>query len=466
MRLSDIRKRGVIPSKRHDAFLLSLLLAVLTNVLFFAIQGLLPAIILLLTLLGLMPPPQIDAEKLTPFELIDPALLDLDQLPFVIQDATQQNEELSSELPPDATGIFDQEARQTQPTPDLPEGSAFIPEGVDIIMTVPGLPGPELPPGNAEENAYQPEQAEAPQTPTPPEEASEAMEMIPPEPEPLPEPSPEPSPEPEPYEPAEATQPDAFSAVFEEEIVRLDDPFTAEDLESAISPILLDAERQTQIREDVIELAALPASPDQFSDPSQREIERLARQPFEQPAPRPPERLPRPEPAREMRQPEPPAAPQPARPASEANEPSPERPPRPQPVFRRIGGDSGQAGAPAHRQTETSVRLIGEDASMRILQHRYGAYMAKVGRQLQQSLNRQMIMSPLSFSTGQIKLRFGIAPDGSLSFYETVFVRAGMESERIMSERMLQEAAPFDPLTAEMQADPNFQNLTVVVNLM
>jgi hypothetical protein len=137
-------------------------------------------------------------------------------------------------------------------------------------------------------------------------------------------------------------------------------------------------------------------------------------------------------------------------------------------VFKKIGSANPPSGGgtPLRRSRETAVKLIGEDASMRILQHRWGPYMAKVARQLQESLNRQMILNPLIYSTGQIKLRFGIAPDGKLSFYETVFALDSMEAERILSERMLREAAPFDPLTPDMQKDENFQNLTVVVHLL
>lgn len=142
-----------------------------------------------------------------------------------------------------------------------------------------------------------------------------------------------------------------------------------------------------------------------------------------------------------------------------------------QPTFRRIGDNAPSVnavsgGAPSRQNRSTTVNLLDNDPSMRLLTHRYGEYMAKVARQLQESLNRVMALTSLSLARGQVKIRFGIAPDGTLSYQETIFPNDGeMTSERLISEQMLREAAPFDEPTARMMEDPLFQKMTVIVNL-
>ncbi|MCL2001535.1 MAG: hypothetical protein FWG74_08885, partial [Planctomycetes bacterium] len=145
----------------------------------------------------------------------------------------------------------------------------------------------------------------------------------------------------------------------------------------------------------------------------------------------------------------------------------PERRNRPQPTFRSIGGGSLAGGAPPRRNTSTSVRLLDSDPNMELLAHRYGEYMAKLARQLQNSLNREMVLSPTGYTAGQVKIRFGITPDGLLDFQETLFPTDGsLTAERMMSERMLREAGPFDPFTPGMMKDVElFQRLTVVIHL-
>lgn len=459
LKISELRRRGLIPAKQHDAFLLALLLAVLINVVFFAIQALLPKLALLFTLLGINPPPpRPDEEKQIPFVLVDPSFLD---------------EEVRTDLPPDAEGTVGREARQTEETPDLPEETAYRDEGMDIILTAPeGNPGLEVPAGNADEDMEQPAPAEPPSeaAPEPPPEIEEVPEQ--PEPQPEPEPAPEPEPVPEP-EPLPEPQPEP-EPLPEPDVPDIDaEPPEAEPVEEHSEEVLPEpppeftraeaepeAPRPVDPLDDIIDLAALPVTPEGFVDTTSRELERIATRPLDQPRP-PPRERPRPE-RQEQVQPEPPARPQPPVERPEAPQP---RPDRPQPVFKKIGGESSASGAPPRRSTDTAVKLIGEDASMRILQHRWGPYMAKVARQLQESLNRQMILSPTIFSTGQVRIRFGIAPDGTLSFQETLYVQDGMESARLMSEQTVKEAAPFDPLTPEMQKDENFQNMTVMITL-
>ena len=93
--------------------------------------------------------------------------------------------------------------------------------------------------------------------------------------------------------------------------------------------------------------------------------------------------------------------------------------------------------------------------------------MQKVAEQLQLSLVRHMTMSPPVAASGQIRVLFGINADGSLSHCR-IADSAGVdkEMERIFGEEVVRNAAPFEPLTPEMQQDDNFQKMTVIVHLM
>ncbi|MCC8108566.1 MAG: hypothetical protein LIQ30_05860, partial [Planctomycetes bacterium] len=129
--MNKIRNRGVIPERRHDAFLLALLLAVSMNVAFFAVQAILPHLAYLLQALGpeaRMAEPIPEEEEL-PFILVDPSLLD--------DDVPPEN--------PDTMSTVTMTAKQNSESPDIPEDSAYIPEGVDEILTPePGNPGDDL----------------------------------------------------------------------------------------------------------------------------------------------------------------------------------------------------------------------------------------------------------------------------------------------------------------------------------
>jgi hypothetical protein len=114
------------------------------------------------------------------------------------------------------------------------------------------------------------------------------------------------------------------------------------------------------------------------------------------------------------------------------------------------------------------VNLLNNgDPIMNLLKHRYGEYMGKMERQLQASLLRQMILKPLDYARGQIKIRFGVGPDGVLTYQTTVFPADGsLELERILAESTVREAASFDPMTPNMLKDLDlFQNMTVLVIL-
>jgi hypothetical protein len=209
---------------------------------------------------------------------------------------------------------------------------------------------------------------------------------------------------------------------------------------------------------EVIDLALVPESRERPLSP---EIPRLAEAPA-----RPPERtadlaVPPPR-MEEFTAPETlPATPS-ARPAGNPAEPQ----------IKSIGGAAGSSGgSPPRRNADSRVNLLSHgDAIMDMLAHKYGEYMRKMARQLQDSLNRQMILAPFNYTRGQVKIQFGVSPDGGLVYQQTVFPLDGSrELERVLSERTVREAAPFDPFTPQMLNDAKylefFQKLTVVVNL-
>lgn len=474
-RVGRIRNHGALPERRHDAFLLALLLAVSVSVAFFAIQALLPKLTHLLQILG----PEAAAaqpqeEDSYPFVLVDPSLFD---------------EEPDPEQTTEAVTTVNRLARQTEEQPDLEKGRSYMEEGVEEILSAPeGNPGPAesylQAPGeqivdqvNEVQEPPPPEPAEMSEPEAAPPEPAEETPPPEPEPEPPPEPMQEPPPEPQPEEmpppPAEPQEPlpDPFEPPDPEiEPVETPDPpeETTQDTPEPEEPV---AEVAPDALPDMLDIATLPQSPDGLLDPETRRMEEIIRQNQDYPPPPPQQRL-RPE---EFREPEQPQSVQPQEQTPE--QPQEQRPRdrtgRPQPQIKRIGQNASPSpsaqsvagGAPRRRNLTTRVDLFG-DASMALLAHRYGPYMEKLQRQLQASLNRQMVLAPMSYGTGQVKIRFGISPDGTLSFYDTVFPLDGsLDTERLLSERTLREAAPFDPLTPEMQQDVMFQHMSVTVHL-
>ena len=89
--------------------------------------------------------------------------------------------------------------------------------------------------------------------------------------------------------------------------------------------------------------------------------------------------------------------------------------------------------------------------------------MAVVARRLEESLRRQEVLNPTPLRRGEVRLRFGIAADGSIVDLVVEHVPEGMAVERGICERTVREAGPFPPLTPEMEKDGNFRRLTVRV---
>lgn len=502
-RSDKIRNYGLIPERRHDAFLLALLLALALNAAFFAIQAIIPRIASLLQLLGPEAALQKEEEGALPFVLVDPSLFD----------------EPVDDRRPDAESLVDREARQAETAPaDLPEDKPFVEEGVDELQSMPeGNPGPEessaVNAPESSESAPTPSEEQAPGEqgddgdvepvePTEPIERDEAADVPeeegepeepvsePVEPPPPPEPEPEPEPQPEP-EPVEANieqfvpPPPMDAEPMREpppepplpEAIPEPEPVPEPPVEPVPEPLPEESFQPDPVPE-TIDLAALPIAPDGLYDPQRRYLEEMIRRDA---APRPvPEWREQPRDEAEeyeeyaRRQYEALRETQQQRPRQQQSEQQPSRREgRRQPTFRRIGrsGSAGSApsragGAPRHRNQDSRIDVLDSDPNMKYLAHKYAEYMRKMARLLQESLNREVLLQPVGYTVGQAKLVFTIAPDGTLGQYRTLYPTDGeLDYVRITSEQTLINAGPFDPPTPEMLRDPVFKQMSLTVNL-
>ncbi len=465
-RLDSIRKNGAIPERRHDAFLLALLLAVGFNVAVFAAQALLPHLAALLQMLGAEA--NIAREEAFPFVLVDPSFLD--------------------EPPPEApaaTSAINREARQEAMTPEAGR-DVYRPEGVqEQLLLAEGNPG-EIDPGVDSSGLPDIEavggDANAPTEPTeaPPEAMpEEAPEETPPEPaeeppppeeaapEPLPEPPPEAPAEPLPPPPQPEETPDPSPQPLPEQLVEA--PPEAPPAEPPPEPVPVEEPAASPLPE-LTDLAALPVMEGGIFDPDTRMLRERARE-VVPPAPaRIPERRESFQPEQAV-QPWPQPATQPMQEPQTAQRPDqPVRPQRrnrenaPQATVRQMGGAGVAGGArPRQNMRGRSVDLF-DDPYMALLRDRYPEYMTKLGRMLQDSLNRTMVLYPNYYATGQARLLFRIDAGGLIDWYETQYPVDGSDNTlRAISERTLLEAGPFDPPPAAMLADPAFQRMSLNV---
>ncbi len=521
-RLNKIRNRGVIPERRHDAFLLAFLLAVSMNIAFFAVQAILPHLAYLLQALG----PEARLEQPTPEE---------EELPFILVDPSLLDDEIPPEDPETMSSVT-MTAKQNSESPDIPEDSAYIPEGVDEILTPePGNPGDDLgaitTPGDESDaisddtETVEAESAE-PSEPGLPDDPSDTEDTPDDQPEPLemvdlPDPV-EPADPTEPTEPVEPTDPvepppepvEQFEPIEPVEQVEMPSPppdlpelpdlpplpELLEPVEPPPEPIPIPEDipdpepepvddpippepeplpepppdpQPDQALSELIDLAALPVSPDGLFAPDLPPW----REPVERPVPPAPQPVPLPPPqAYQTPTPEdypvqpmpPPQAPQPVQ-EQQPVEPQPRRRRSGrQPEIRQIGGGRSAGGAPRRRNVETRAADLFADPYMAALRHKYGEYMEKMARQLQQSLNRTMLLYPTYYSTGVARLAFRLGQNGEIVFYETLSTQSHDGSDmtlQMITEQTLAGAGPFDPPSAEMFADPLFQRMSLQVTL-
>jgi hypothetical protein len=241
------------------------------------------------------------------------------------------------------------------------------------------------------------------------------------------------------------------------------------------------------------ERALPPPEPEPAARPPEPELEPVARplpeaEPFQPPAPerepaaRPPDDPPAPL-TRAAAEPQPRPVPEPAPPAARPPEPTPEPVPEPAPPARatpRIrdlratarehplpGASATPALAPVRRpgqrNLQTSARL-GDDVVMAALKAKYGAYMEEVQKRIDAAAARAMVLDQHRYKAGVVVgIRFGIAADGRLSATSVIEPDDEQLAEQVLGERLLRDAAPFPPLTREMQEDPDFQKMTLGV---
>jgi outer membrane biosynthesis protein TonB len=120
-------------------------------------------------------------------------------------------------------------------------------------------------------------------------------------------------------------------------------------------------------------------------------------------------------------------------------------------------------GGAAPNRKRSSARLEG-DRSYRLLKAKYPEYMAIVKKRFGQGLYAAGSMRERSYRTGEVVMRFGIAPDGTLSKAELVERRSEMLAEETLCRDALEAAAPFPPFTEEMKKDAKlFDNIGVRV---
>ena len=87
--------------------------------------------------------------------------------------------------------------------------------------------------------------------------------------------------------------------------------------------------------------------------------------------------------------------------------------------------------------------------------------MEKVKRQLHEAARAQESLSRSSFKNGVVRLKFGIAADGSVISLKILEAREDMLAERNMCLETIRTAGPFPPLTPAMQKDKNFRRIVV-----
>lgn len=141
---------------------------------------------------------------------------------------------------------------------------------------------------------------------------------------------------------------------------------------------------------------------------------------------------------------------------------------RTQPTFKRSGNGvpSSTVGPTKRRNSNSPAIDMFSDSTMGYLQNKYTAYMNKLARQLQESFNRSIILQPSFVATGQVRINFSIAPDGSLETCTTIYPIDGSNGTlHSLSERALIDAFPCDPPSNEMLDDPMFVRMSVTFSM-
>ncbi|MBP5232800.1 MAG: hypothetical protein J6333_05280, partial [Planctomycetes bacterium] len=103
--------------------------------------------------------------------------------------------------------------------------------------------------------------------------------------------------------------------------------------------------------------------------------------------------------------------------------------------------------------------------SLAVLRDRYGEYMDKVLRRIQQAIYIQQQIMPMMFNQGAVVMTFTIDASGRLQAIRYVAsAPEGLVQERAAARQVLEDVRNGEPLprpTPEMLADPDFQKITI-----
>lgn len=123
----------------------------------------------------------------------------------------------------------------------------------------------------------------------------------------------------------------------------------------------------------------------------------------------------------------------------------------PQDIFQPIGERAVKSGK-RQEKAESSAKLEGNKA-FNVLRDKYPAYMSRLVRKIERQLAANAMIRTRSYNAGLVRMAFGIKPDGGLAKLERISVPEDMLAEEAIFRKAMNEAAPFEPLTEEMQKD-------------
>ena len=131
---------------------------------------------------------------------------------------------------------------------------------------------------------------------------------------------------------------------------------------------------------------------------------------------------------------------------------------------RRISSSNSRTGGKLQNRKNSSAINTGMK-SIAVLRSRYGDYMDKILRRIQQSIVIQQQINPIGMHEGSVVMSFTINPQGYLD--QIKFIGAAPDditTEISVSRTVLrdvQNSGPFEPPTQEMLNDPDFQKIVV-----
>lgn len=131
---------------------------------------------------------------------------------------------------------------------------------------------------------------------------------------------------------------------------------------------------------------------------------------------------------------------------------------------RKIGSTSSTTGGKMKKQLNSSAINAGFQ-SIAVLRNRYGEYMDKILRRIQQAIIIQQQINPISMNNGSVVMSFTINPEGYLDSISFIGSKPQDITTEISAARSVlqdvQNSGAFEPPTQEMLNDPNFQKIVI-----